>query len=111
MKIRMQVDQMYARQALKHAESLTPAHAAAEPDLGKRFSQAYDTPDGYPRLQQVSAESFRRGPVTAGEAAYSPAYEAPGWSVPVPSAVLGPGMIARPLLTDGHSRPCAPEAS
>jgi hypothetical protein len=58
----------------------------------------------------VSAESFRRGPIAAGEAAYSAGYDAPGQAVPVPVPTLSAVAIARPLLTDGHSRPCAPEA-
>jgi hypothetical protein len=87
------------------AEVPEVAHA----DLAKRFDQAYDTPDGYPRLRPVHPEQFRRGPITGGEAAYSPGYEAPARPVPVPSATLAPGMISRPLITGGQSRPCAPE--
>ena len=79
-------------------------------ELGKRYRQAMDVPTGYPPLRQVSAEDFRRAPATAGHAAYSPGYETPGRPVPVPTATLAPGMVTRPLLTDGQSRPCAPGA-
>ena len=79
-------------------------------DVGKMYQDALDMPanPGYPAMRPVNPEMFRRGPVAAGEAAYSPGYAAPGRAVPVPSAVLAPGMITRPLLTDGQSRPCAP---
>jgi hypothetical protein len=79
-------------------------------DLGKRYREAFDTPDGYPPMRLVDAEQFRRGPATAGHAADSPGYGPPGQAVPVPSVTLAPGMVTRPLLTDGRSRPCAPEA-
>lgn len=79
-------------------------------DLGKRFTQAVDTPGGYPPMRPVSAEDFRRRPATAGHAAYSPGYEQPGRPVPVPPGALAPGMISRPLLTDGRARPNMPEA-
>jgi hypothetical protein len=79
-------------------------------DLGKRYREAFDTPDGYPPMRMVDAEQFRRRPVAAGHAADSPGYGPPGQAVPVPSATLAPGMVTRPLLTAGRSRPCAPEA-
>jgi hypothetical protein len=82
----------------------------AHADLPKAFDQAVDVPEGYPPLRPVHAEQFRKGPATAGHAAYSPGYAPPGRAVPVPLATLAPGMISRPLLTDGQSRPCAPEA-
>ena len=81
----------------------------AHADVPKAFNQAVDVPEGYPPLRPVHAEQFRRGPATEGHAAYSPGYGAPGQAVPVPSATLAPGMVTRPLLTDGQSRPCAPE--
>lgn len=147
---KLEIDKKFAGRALKAAEALTPAHAAAEaaldadgtecpdeaelrreriqhlvdpypPDLpevdqldcaeiGKRFNQAFDAPDGYPPLRPVNAEQFRRPPVAAGHVANSPGYDPPRRAVPVPSATLAPGMISRPLLSDGQSRPCAPEA-
>jgi hypothetical protein len=82
----------------------------AHVDLPKAFDQAVNIPEGYPPLRPVHAEQFRRRPVAAGHAADSPGYGAPGQAVPIPSATLAPGMISRPLLTDGQSRPCAPEA-
>lgn len=82
----------------------------AHADLPKAFDQAVNVPEGYPPMRPVHAEDFRRAPATAGHAAYSPGYKQPGRAVPVPSAALTPGMVARPLLTDGRSRPCAPEA-
>lgn len=78
-------------------------------EMGKRYRQAADTPVGYPSMGSVDPERFRRGPL-AGHAALSPGYEQPGRPVAVPSATLAPGMITRPPLTDGRSRPCAPEA-
>jgi hypothetical protein len=147
---RTQMDRKFAARALKAAEALTPAHAAAEagldadgtecpdeaelrrerirhladpypPDLpevdqldvaevGKRFNQAFDTPDGYPPLRPVNAEQFRRPPGAPGHAADSPGYGPPGRPVPVPSATLTAEMISRPALLAGQSRPCAPEA-
>lgn len=58
----------------------------------------------------MDAEQSRRPPAVAGHAADSPGYGPPGEAVPIPSATLAPGMITRPLLADGQSRPCAPEA-
>jgi hypothetical protein len=82
----------------------------ARADLGKRYNEAFDVPSGYPPMRTVDAEQFRRGPITVGEAAYSPAYSQPGRAVPVPTATLAPGMATRPLLTGGRSRACAPGA-
>ena len=79
-------------------------------ELDKAYRQAFDTPSGYPPMRPVDAEQFRRPLVTAGHEANSPGYAPPGQAVPVPSATLAPGMITRPLLADGQSRPCAPEA-
>jgi hypothetical protein len=76
-------------------------------DLGKRFTQAADVPEGYPPMRPVHAEDFRRAPIAADHQANSPGYAPPGQAVPVPSATLSAGMITRPLLTDGQSRPCA----
>ncbi len=87
-----------------HEEDLPEvAHA----DLPKAFDQAVDVPSGYPAMRPVCAEEFRRGPLTAGQEAYSAGY-GPGQAFPVPSATLAPGMITRPVLTDGQSRPAAP---
>jgi hypothetical protein len=98
------------RRRIQHQAEPYPLEVpeVAEADLGKRYSQAWDAPSGYPPLRQVSAEEFRRGPVTAGEAAYGVNYEPPARPVAVPSATLDPGMISRPLLTAGQSLPCAP---
>jgi len=79
-------------------------------DVPKAYNQAVDVPEGYPPLRPVHAEQFRRGPVTADHAAYSPGYAAPGRPVPVPAAALAPGMASRPLPADGRAAPCAPEA-
>lgn len=82
-------------------------------ELGKRYNQAFEggTPEDYPPMRPVRAEQFRRAPATAEHAACSAAYENPGRPVPVPSETLKPGMVTRPLLTDGRSRPSAPRAS
>lgn len=82
--------------------------AAVAADLDKAYRQASDAPSGYPHMTQVNPEMFRRGPVRTGQAAYGPEHDVPSWTVPVPSATLTPGMISRPLITDGQSRPCAP---
>ncbi len=76
-------------------------------DLGKRYTQAYDTPSGYPQPGRVSPEDFRRGPVTGDHAAYSPGYAPDARPVPVPSAAVSAAAISRPLLTDGRARPGA----
>jgi hypothetical protein len=89
---------------------LHDAPEAAHADLPKAYDQAVDVPEGYPPLRPVHAEQFRKRPVTASHAAYSPGYGPPGRAVPVPSATLAPGMVTRPLLAGGQSRPCAPEA-
>jgi hypothetical protein len=81
--------------------------------LGKRFSQAaYDVvPAGYPApMGPVSPETFRRGTLTAGEAAVSPGYAPSARPVPIPSATISAAAVSRPLLTDGRSRPSAPAA-
>ena len=88
---------------------LHDAPEVAHADLGKRFDQAYDTPAGYPQMGAVSPETFRRGPIVTGEAAYGPGYCPPARRVPVPSATVSAAAIARPLMTGGQSRPCAPE--
>ena len=69
-------------------------------EVGKAYRQAFEVnyPADYPALRMVGAEQFRRTPAPAGQ------------PVPVPSATLSAGMISRPLLTDGQSRPCPPEA-
>jgi hypothetical protein len=82
----------------------------AHADFPKAYDQAVDVPVGYPPLRPVHAEQFRRRPVAVGHAADSPGYGPPGQAVPVPTSAPTPGMISRPLLTDGRSRPCAPEA-
>jgi hypothetical protein len=88
----------------------------AEADLDKVYQQAFGVPSAHPAPREapwprrVSPEEFRRGPITGGEAAYSAGYGEERVSVPVPSAALSPGMISRPPLADGQSRPCAPEA-
>jgi hypothetical protein len=81
-----------------------PAVDCAE--LGKRYNQAYDTPDGYPQPGRVDPEEFRRAPLAAGRAAYGTAYQEPGRAVPVPSTAMSPGTAVRPLLADGRARPC-----
>lgn len=59
-----------------------------EADLDKAYGQAYSTPSGYPQLRRISAEEFRRGPITAGRAANAVNYDPPRpWAVP--SAMLG----------------------
>ena len=45
---------------------------------------------------RVNPEEFRRGPITAGRAAYGPAYQPPGRPVPVPSEALSRGWLAVP---------------
>jgi hypothetical protein len=81
----------------------------AHVDVGKLYRDALNVPANpdFPAPGPVNPEVFRRGPVAGDHAACSPGYEAPGWSVPVPTAVLAPGMISRPLLTDGQARPSA----
>lgn len=83
----------------------------AHADLPKAFNQAFDTPDGYPPMHLVNAEEFRRPPIADGRAAYSPGYGPPDRAVPVPSAPLAPGMISRPVLTDGRARLGVPRES
>jgi hypothetical protein len=77
----------------------------AEADLGKRFSQAFDVPSGYPAPGRMDPEAFRRGAIVAGEAAYSVGYATPARPVPVPSETLSAAAITRPQLTEGHSWP------
>jgi hypothetical protein len=116
----LEIDQMWDRQALKHAQSLTPAHAAAEgaidegaetagqlrrrvqheadpytepaeiPGAATKTSGAYEVPAEYPQLRQLSPEVFRQGPITAGHDALSPGYEPP-LSFPLPAAADHPG--------------------
>jgi hypothetical protein len=76
-------------------------------DAVKLYRQAFDAPTGYPAMGQVSPEAFRRGPVTAGEAAYSPAYDVSARPVPVPSGTLNAAAITLPLITSGQSAPSA----
>ena len=79
-------------------------------DLSKRFSQAHDTPSGYPVMGQVSAEAFHRAPIVAGEVASSPGYAGfvpDPQPAPVPSAAVSAAAVTRPLITDGRSRPGA----
>ena len=89
------------------------APEVAHLDVGKLYRQALDVPahPDFPAPGPISPEAFRRGPVDAGEAAYSPGYAPPGQAVPVPSATLTAAMITRPLLTDGQARPCTPDAA
>lgn len=63
-------------------------------DLGKRFSQAFDTPSGYPAMSTVNPEAFRRGPIVTGEAAYSPGHD--------PSARPVPGSLGQAELRGDH---------
>jgi hypothetical protein len=104
------------RERIQH-EADPYLHEAPEVDcldvseLGKFRTEAVDVPAGYPPMRPVTAEQFRRGPATAGHAANSPGYAPPGRPVPVPSATLAPGMVTRPLLTDGRAAQCAPGAT
>jgi hypothetical protein len=103
------------RERIQHeVDSVDPylhdAPEVAHADLPKAFDQAVNVPEGYPPMRPMHAEQFRRGPATAGHAADSPGYAPLGRPVPVPSATLAPGMITRPPLSDGQSRPCTPEA-
>jgi hypothetical protein len=81
-------------------------------DLGKRYTPAYDpTEAGYPVPTAIHPEQFRRGPVTAGEAAYSAGFEPPA---PMSSLEPQSRLVARALLQDGQAevpvcairRPC-----
>lgn len=51
-------------EATPYAGDDDDAACVAEPDVDKRLRDAADSPSGYPPLRQVSAEEFRRGPVT-----------------------------------------------
>jgi hypothetical protein len=87
------------------AEVPEVAHA----DLGKRYDQTADEACGYPPfVPVVNAEEFRKGPVTAGHAAYSPGYEVPA-RPHLPPVHLDAGMISGAPLTEGQSRACAPK--
>jgi hypothetical protein len=99
------------RRRVQHEVDPEPEAAeVAEADVDKVFRQAAGgVPTGYPPLRQVSAEEFRRGPVTAGHATYGVNYDLSARPAPVPSA-MNVAVVSRPLLTDGRSRPCAPEA-
>jgi hypothetical protein len=100
-----------ARERIRHlADPYAPdAPEVAHADLGKRYDQAYEVPAGHPApLGPVSPESFRRGPLTAGEGAYGPGYVPSVRPVPIPQATLSAAAICRPLMTDGQSRPSAP---
>lgn len=77
-------------------------------ELGKRYSQAFDAPAGYPQPHRMDPEEFRRPPVTSGHAAYSPGYASPGRPVPVPDSALAPGMASRQLPADGRAARYAP---
>jgi hypothetical protein len=85
-----------------------PEVAVADLDKAYRDGQAFQPPAGYPEPRRVSAEEFRRGPLAAGHAAYSAAYEAPGRPVPVASEAMNAARISRPLMTDGRARPRPP---
>ena len=96
------------RRRVQHEADPGAEDAGAPEMAGKAFRDAYEVPAEYPQVPRVSAEAFRRGPIPAGQAAYSPGYEEPRWSVPVPSGVLAPEMITRGPLTAGQSPPVAP---
>jgi hypothetical protein len=98
-----------ARRRVEHEADpyLHEAPEVAEADLGKRFSQAFDVPSGYPAPGRVDPEAFRRGPIVAGEAAYGVGYASSARPMPVPSATLSAAAVSRPLMTDGQSRASA----
>ncbi len=85
----------------------TEAPEVAHVDVGKLYRQAVNVPTGFPPFGHVNPEAFRRGPVTAGQAAYSPGYDPSARPVPVPSATLSAAAVTRPLLTDGRAAPSA----
>jgi hypothetical protein len=92
---------------------LHEAPEVASFDVGKVYRDALNVPEhpDFPAPGPVNPEMFRRGPVVAGESAYSPGYAAPGQAVPVPSVTLAPGTATRPLLSDGQAQAAAPQAS
>ncbi len=96
------------RRRIQHEANLLPPDApeVAHADLGK-IHRPVNVPEGYPPFGHVSAEAFRRGPVTAGEAAYGIDYDVSGRPVPVPSETLSAAAIGRPLITGGQSAPSA----
>jgi hypothetical protein len=105
-----QDEDMQRRRRLQHQADPYPPEAphVETADLGKLYRDAVSTPSGYPDFGFVNPEQFRRGPITAGESAYSPGYDPSARPVPIPSGTLSAAAGARPLLTDGQSRACAP---
>lgn len=97
------------RRRIQHEADLYPPEVpeVAHADLGKLYRQAVNVPEGYPPFGHVNPEAFRRGPITGGEAAYSPGYDPAARPVPVPSATMNAAAITRPLMTDGRARPAA----
>ena len=79
----------------------------ARVDVGKLYRDAVNVPTGYPLPGHVSPEAFRRGPITAGEAAYGVSYDPSARPVPVPAATLSASAVTRPLMTGGQSRASA----
>ena len=105
-----QDEDMRQRRRLQHQADPYPPEAphVEHADLGKLYRDAVNTPSGFPDFGHVNPEQFRRGPITAGEAAYSATYDPSARPVPVPTGTLNAAAITRPLMTDGQSRPCAP---
>lgn len=97
------------RERVRHLADPYPPDApeVAHADLGKLFRDAVNVPTGYPLPGHVSPEAFRRGPVTAGEAAYGVSYDPSARPVPVPSSALSAASVTRPLITDGRSAAAA----
>lgn len=106
-----QDEAMQRRRRLQHQVDPYPPEVpeVAHADLGKLYRDAVDVPAGYPSFGPVNPEQFRRGPVTPGEAAYSPGgYDPSARPVPIPGGTISAAGSSRPLLTDGQSRACAP---
>lgn len=97
------------RERIRHQAEPEPVDApeVVHADLDKMFRDAANAPSGYPPFGHVNAEAFRRGPITADHAAYSPAYDPPARPVPVPQGAMNAAAITRPLMTDGQSRASA----
>jgi hypothetical protein len=99
------------RRRVQHEADPYPVEApeVAVADLDKAFRQASDVATGYPPMAPpLSADMFRRGPVTSGEASYGADYDVPGWSVRVPRGTLEASTISRALISEGQSRACTP---
>lgn len=89
-----------------HAQTLKSLRIAditsLQAEAHKAFRDANPGVSSFPTPGHITAERYRRGPITAGHAALSPGQESPH-TAPAPSGQIDAGQFGRGFIQDGHA--------